>query len=229
LFSENLTMLGRDLHKLRSIALREERVNAGGEGYANPAFASTPLDLGAQDLIDECEDALQQVASDCGIWAGGGWQAILRKLPARVARVQSLTDYRMVERITVKARNHVTPPVERIAIGACLDCGAALSVARGQKAVECRSCGLLQAVSEVWEMRRTKLRETGARTKPMTPSRAASWLRHETHAQVSRQAVFMRLSRGMMPHTRDCGGGYYEFDKSELLDLVESIATHGVS
>ncbi|MCI1914630.1 MAG: hypothetical protein LKJ05_02725 [Bifidobacteriaceae bacterium] len=229
--AEDLTSLRTGLYELQSVALREERVSSGGEGHANPAFASTPLDLSAQDLIDEAEDVLQQVASDCGVWAGGQWQRILRRLPARVSRVQTLRDYERIERISGKVRDRVTPPAERIVIGPCLTakCDAILSIARGQKSVQCRVCGSVQAVSEVWQVHRDGLRKHATPMKPRTPSQAAKWLTNETHVPVSRQAVFMRLSRGMMPSSTFLGDGFYAFDRGDLLDLAEAILIHGVS
>lgn len=221
-----LASLRRGLYELRSVALREEKLASDGGGASNPAFAPTPMDLAAQDLIDECEDVLQQVASDCGIWAGGGWQAILRKLPPRLTRLQSLRDYKHLANLDVKVRERLTPSSKRIIIGPCLNakCSAVLSIVRGQAQVECQACGSSWTVEAVQIARRRELRDAVLLA---TPSEAASWILRMTGIHASRKVVNMWCQRGSITAPR-VSEGRHRFRQADLLLLAETMKTRRV-
>ena len=222
---DDLQKLFHLLPQLERVVRREEHVGGRQQGSASPAFAPTPVDLSAMDLLTEASETLEDICYNCGIYYTGTWRRSLSKLIPRrkqlLGEPNVAADRERVGRLVQKVRLRLTPPSERILIGRCLNpvCGAELSIVGKVESVACPACGSVWSVEAVRGKRREKLR--AAPPLLATPSQAAKWVREMTGIYVTRHVVMMWDTRVM--HSHRLGDGLHSYDKYELLRLAESM------
>lgn len=157
--AEALHKLRLGVYELKKVALREIKLGGRQQGRVNAAFASTPLDLGAQDLLDEVSDVLGEVGATIPVY-GMDTQHMIRALVSRVDRLASVPqcgeNHRALTHITLKVTTRLTPPEEKIIFGRCanLMCSKPLYGVDGQENVTCEFCGRTWKVSDIRTVRR---------------------------------------------------------------------------
>lgn len=214
------------LARLESVARREEHVGGRSQGHVSPAFAPTPVDLSAMDLLTEASETLEDVAGNCGIWDSVKWRRNLTRLVTRRTQLMNdpsvASDRERVWRLVQKVKLRLTPPSERIIIGPCLNpaCGTELSIVGKCSDVVCPACGSVWSVDAVRQRRRERLRDE---TFTGTPAEAARWIYRKTHLYVTRKVIAMWLLRGSLPDTEHLGGGRHVFHLADLVAHAEEM------
>lgn len=223
-YTADLRSLYQMLPQVERIGKREERIGGRQQGHAASPFASTPVELGAMDLLQEAESVIEDVAANCNIWAGA-WRVTIKRMIARRTQVTQsrhlLRDRERIAALEQKVRLRLTPPEERIIIGACLtkECDTALSIVKGQDHVACPKCSALWSVKEIREARRLKFEHV---TMIMTPAEAAGWIKKETGLFVTRKVVNMWAQRDMIS-APSVGDGGHAYKLNELISLAENM------
>jgi hypothetical protein len=186
-------------------------------------------------MLDQSRQTLEDIAIDSRIPVAKSmaWRGIIKRLIVlrqRLGLGWVVKDSRertrkLAERLSMR----VTPPEERIIVGRCLNpaCICELSIVGRREQVTCQSCGSVWEVRAVTNARAERLRrDTRLMERAQTPEQAARWIWEHTHVRVTRQAVSMRISRGMMPLAVAVEDGTYRFSRAELMELAVSSMTH---
>ncbi|PLS30058.1 hypothetical protein Uis1B_2109 [Bifidobacterium margollesii] len=220
-YAKGLDRLRRILPLLDQITRREYRL-AERAGRAAKADAPTPLDLHAQDLIDETENMLQDVCVTAGFTWLDRWPRLIRRMIVRLDLLCRSADAgRSLHRVE-HAVERLTPVVDRRPrtrriIGPCPACGTEITAASGESLRRCPECGSIVDADAL----RSQTAETADRYHlTRTPAGLSEWLREEYGYRISRKQVSNWVNRGKLPSTTPVGDGYYEFSIREVLAMA---------
>lgn len=223
--AEALHKLRLGVYELKKVALREIKLGGRQQGRVNAAFASTPLDLAAQDLLDEVSDVLGEVGATIPVY-GMDTQHMIRALVSRVDRLASVPqcgeNHRALTHIMLKVTTRLTSPEEKIIYGNCLNpmCGHELTGIAGQMEVACDKCLSVWNVEAVRTVRRQKLT---FRSIEGRPSDAAGWVKRQTGIPIKPQNVKDWLRYDRLPSAEKLDmRGKYRFNVAELLTCSEA-------
>ena len=84
-YARLLHRLRVNLHLLQAVARREYRLSEpGAGGRPQGGDAPAPINLHAQDMLDQTEDGLQDMWNETGVESRPRWQTLLRDAPRRL-------------------------------------------------------------------------------------------------------------------------------------------------
>ena len=209
------------LPALTSIMLKQAHIGPTGH-TPNKGNAPTPIDVHAQDLIEESEAWLAEQAGKIrAAYAGYDWRkawfAIISNKHTILTMSTAADDYAALEHISRRNEQALTPEDELIILGTCPNCHRQLTGTPDAESVTCQHCRTEWAAPAIKAARDERLRQiqiTG------TPSDAAKELKRYG-LSVSRNLISQWLRRGRLHATPTEHKRQYTFNLGELAALLD--------
>ena len=192
-YARLLHRLRVNLHLLQAVARREYRLSEpGAGGRPQGGDAPAPINLHAQDMLDQTEDGLQDMWNETGVESRPRWQTLLRDAPRRLPDLCRASRSGHWLTWLTHACERIEPlidrrPRSRRIVGMCPECGREVLAAKGE----------------------TK-----------TPAGMSEWLRENYGYEVSRKVIIMWIRRGKLPSSKPVEDGYYEFSIREIVSMA---------
>ena len=221
-YARLLHRLRVNLHLLQAVARREYRLSEpGAGGRPQGGDAPAPINLHAQDMLDQTEDGLQDMWNETGVESRPRWQTLLRDAPRRLPDLCRASRSGHWLTWLTHACERIEPlidrrPRSRRIVGMCPECGREVLAAKGETLRLCK-CGAVIDVAELREQSRDKA-EAIHLTK--TPAGMSEWLRENYGYEVSRKVIIMWIRRGKLPRSKPVEDGYYEFSIREIVSMA---------
>ena len=177
-YAKTLHRLRHDMMLLQQVSLHAYKLGEpGAGGKPQGGAAPAPINLHAQDMLDQTEDGLQDMWNETGVESRPRWQALLRDAPRRLPDLCRASRSGHWLTWLIHACERIEPlidrrPRTRRIIGVCPECGREVLAAKGD--------------AETLQMRQPRQRDRAARAKPSqgrshTPHQNPG--RHEPMAQ----------------------------------------------
>ena len=237
-YAKTLHRLRHDMMLLQQVSLHAYKLGEpGAGGKPQGGAAPAPINLHAQDMLDQTEDGLQDMWNETGVESRPRWQALLRDAPRRLPDLCRASRSRHWLTWLIHACERIEPlidrrPRTRRIIGVCPECGREVLAAKGETLLAAKGETLLAAkgetlllckcgnpinVAELREQSQAKA-ETIHLTK--TPAGMSQWLRENYGYEVSRKVIIMWIRRGKLPSSKPVEDGYYEFSIREIVSMA---------
>lgn len=221
-YAKTLHRLRHDMMLLQQVSLHAYKLGEpGAGGKPQGGAAPAPINLHAQDMLDQAEDGLQDMWNETGVESRPRWQALLRDAPRRLPDLCRASRSGHWLTWLTHACERIEPlidrrPRTRRIIGVCPECGREVTAAKGETLRLCK-CGAVIDVAELREQSRDKA-EAIHLTK--TPAGMSEWLRENYGYEVSRKVIIMWIRRGKLPSSKPVEDGYYEFSIREIVSMA---------
>ena len=143
-YARLLHRLRVNLHLLQAVARREYRLSEpGAGGRPQGGDAPAPINLHAQDMLDQTEDGLQDMWNETGVESRPRWQALLRDAPRRLPDLCRASRSGHWLTWLIHACERIEPlidrrPRTRRIIGVCPECGREVLAAKGETLRLCK-------------------------------------------------------------------------------------------
>lgn len=225
-YAKTLHQLCRNMQLLQRVARHEYKLGEpGAGGKPQGGAAPAPINLHAQDMLDQTEDGLQDMWNETGVESRPRWQTLLRDAPRRLPDLCRASRSGHWLTWLIHTCERIEPlidrrPRTRRIIGVCPECGREVMAAKGETLRLCK-CGNPVNVTELREQSRAKA-EAMHLTK--TPAGMSQWLRENYGYEVSRKTITDALRRGKLPGSKPVEGGYWEFSIREIVAFAMSKA-----
>lgn len=193
----------------------------GAGGKPQGGAAPAPINLHAQDMLDQIEDGLQDMWNETGVESRPRWQTLLRDSPRRLPDLCRASRSGHWLTWLIHTCERIEPLVDRRPrtrriIGVCPECGREVMASKGESLLLCK-CGNPINVQQLREQSRDKA-ESIHLTK--TPAGMSQWLKDNYGYEVSRKQISNWLNRGKLPSSKPVDDGYWEFNIREILALA---------
>ena len=227
-YAKTLHQLRRNMQLLQRVAWHEYKLGEpGAGGKPQGGAAPAPINLHAQDMLDQTEDGLQDMWNETGVENRPRWQTLLRDAPRRLPDLCRASRSGHWLTWLTHACERIEPlidrrPRSRRIIGVCPECGREVTAAKGETLRLCK-CGAVIDVAELREQSRDKA-EAIHLTK--TPAGMSEWLRENYGYEVSRKTITDALRRGKLPSSKPIEDGYWEFNIREIVAFAVSKTRH---
>ncbi|WP_368105475.1 hypothetical protein [Bifidobacterium bifidum] len=221
-YAKTLHQLCRNMQLLQRVARHEYKLGEpGAGGKPQGGDAPAPINLHAQDMLDQTEDGLQDMWNETGVESRPRWQTLLRDAPRRLPDLCRASRSGHWLTWLTHACERIEPlidrrPRSRRIVGMCPECGREVLAAKGETLRLCK-CGAVIDVAELREQSRDKA-EAIHLTK--TPAGMSEWLRENYGYEVSRKVIIMWIRRGKLPSSKPVEDGYYEFSIREIVSMA---------
>ena len=221
-YAKTLHRLRRDMMLLQQVSRHAYKLGEpGAGGKPQGGAAPAPINLHAQDMLDQTEDGLQDMWNETGVESRPRWQTLLRDSPRRLPDLCRASRSGHWLTWLIHTCERIEPLVDRRPrtrriIGVCPECGREVMAAKGESLLLCK-CGNPINVVELREQSRDKA-EAIHLTK--TPAGMSQWLKDNYGYEVSRKVIIMWIRRGKLPSSKPIEGGYYEFSIREIVSMA---------
>ena len=235
-YAKTLHQLRRNMQLLQRVARHEYKLGEpGAGGKPQGGAAPAPINLHAQDMLDQTEDGLQDMWNETGVESRPRWQTLLRDAPRRLPDLCRASRSGHWLTWLTHACERIEPlidrkPRTRRIIGVCPECLNTLGddgepvrtpiyAAHSARYAVCPECG---AWLDLKRVRLEYLRRAGLMHITRTQSDAARWVRENTGVAVSGNDLKNWRTRGKMPRTRHIDGPYWAWNILELLACAQA-------
>nr|WP_303826494.1 PhnA protein [Bifidobacterium catenulatum] len=209
------------LPALTSIMLKQAHIGATGH-TPSKGNAPTPIDVHAQDLIEEAEAWLAEQAGKINArYSNLPWDKAWKRIIANKHTILTMStaadDYAALEHIVRRNEQALTPEDELIILGTCPNCHRQLTGTPDAESVTCPDCHTewaAPAIKAARDERLWQIQITG------TPSDAAKELKRYG-LSVSRNLISQWLKRGKLHATPTEHKRQYTFNLGELAALLD--------
>ena len=222
-YAKTLHRLRHDMMLLQQVSLHAYKLGKpGAGGKPQGGAAPAPINLHAQDMLDQTEDGLQDMWNETGVESRPRWQALLRDAPRRLPDLCRASRSGHWLTWLIHACERIEPlidrrPRTRRIIGVCPECGREVLAAKGETLRLCK-CG---AVIDVAKLKAEAADTLNRYHKTLTPTGCSQWLRDDYGLDVPAMTVKNWLRRGKLPSSKPVGDdGYYEFDIRETVSMA---------
>lgn len=220
-YARALHSLRRNMLLLQAVARRAYRLGDHTAGRAQGGAAPAPINVHAQDVLDETETLLQDAWADTGAAWSDRWQRLIPRMQSHLAELcQAAHAGEYLHRLE-HANQRIMPLVDRRPrtrriVGVCPECGREVTAAKSESLRACR-CG---ALVDVDRLREETAEAIGRYHRTLTPAGCSRWLRDDYGLDVSRKTITDWLRRGKLPSSKPVSGGYWEFDIRETVTMA---------
>ena len=221
-YAKTLHRLRRDMMLLQQVSRHAYKLGEpGAGGKPQGGAAPAPINLHAQDMLDQIEDGLQDMWNETGVESRPRWQTLLMDSPRRLPDLCRASRSGPWLTWLIHTCERIEPLVDRRprtrrTIGVCPECGREVMAAKGESLLLCK-CGNPINVVELREQSRDKA-EAIHLTK--TPAGMSQWLKDNYGYEVSRKVIIMWIRRGKLPSSKPIEDGYYEFSIREIVSMA---------
>lgn len=222
-YAKTLHQLCRNMQLLQRVARHEYKLGEpGAGGKPQGGAAPAPINLHAQDMLDQTEDGLQDMWNETGVESRPRWQTLLRDAPRRLPDLCRASRSGHWLTWLIHTCERIEPlidrrPRTRRIIGVCPECGREVLAAKGETLRLCK-CG---AVIDVAKLKAEAADTLNRYHKTLTPTGCSQWLRDDYGLDVPAMTVKNWLRRGKLPSSKPVGDdGYYEFDIRETVSMA---------
>lgn len=237
-YAKTLHRLRRDMMLLQQVSRHAYKLGEpGAGGKPQGGAAPAPINLHAQDMLDQIEDGLQDMWNETGVESRPRWQTLLRDSPQRLPDLCRASRSGHWLTWLIHTCERIEPLVDRRPrtrrlIGVCLDClnerdehgepvRTPIYAAQSSRYAVCPVCG---AWLDLKRIRLEYLRSAGLMHITRTQADAARWIRENTGVNVTGKDLANWRSRGKMPSTRRIDRHYWEWNIMELLACAQDRA-----
>lgn len=221
-YAKTLHRLRHDMMLLQQVSRHAYKLGEpGAGGKPQGGAAPAPINLHAQDMLDQTEDGLQDMWNETGVESRPRWQTLLRDSPRRLPDLCRASRSGHWLTWLIHTCERIEPLVDRRPrtrriIGVCPECGREVMAAKGESLLLCK-CGNPINVVELREQSRDK---ADAIHLTKTPAGMSQWLKDNYGYEVSRKQISNWLNRGKLPSSKPVDDGYWEFNIREILALA---------
>lgn len=235
-YAKTLHRLRRDMMLLQQVSRHAYKLGEpGAGGKPQGGAAPAPINLHAQDMLDQIEDGLQDMWNETGVESRPRWQTLLRDSPRRLPDLCRASRSGHWLTWLIHTCERIEPLVDRRPrtrriIGVCPEClngrdeqgepvRTPIYAARDARYAICPACG---AWLDLRRIRLEYLRSAGLMHITRTQADAARWIRANTGVNVSGNDLKNWRARGKMPSTRHIEGPYWAWNVLELLACAQA-------
>lgn len=222
-YARTLHRLRRDMMLLQQVSRHAYKLGEpGAGGKPQGGAAPAPINLHAQDMLDQTEDGLQDMWNETGVESRPRWQTLLRDAPRRLPDLCRASRSGHWLTWLIHTCERIEPLVDRRPrtrriVGHCPTCDVEITAAKGEQWRVCETCHTLVHIPEL----RARVAEIVDRYHlTRTPAGLAEWLKNEHGVKVSRKQVSNWINRGKLPSSKPVDDGYWEFNIREILALA---------